>query len=100
MMKDVYNKVPGEINGEAWIREQCPFSCHWCCRDWGPFECTEDGCPGGGTVSCAQMADGKYCDTTFKNLYNDLPMGLRANATAGEACRVSCNKCDELKVRL
>ena len=68
----------------------------------GPFECKEEGCPDGGSVSCEQMVgmlSPKVCLSTFNDLYDNLPEGLRRTAKVAEACRVSCNSCAELDTK-
>ena len=98
----VYNSLPPQLapKQRKRVRELCPTACRWCCRDWGPFICSEQGCPELGTASCAQLAALGFCDRSLESLGDKGQSDLRPDAVkVRHVCRISCSSCGELNVK-
>ena len=65
------------------------------CIDHAPLSCTEPGCPPGGNVSCAQMADAGFCGLTFGKLYDEeVPHEVPGREVLVQSlCPASCHWC-------
>jgi tetratricopeptide (TPR) repeat protein len=61
------------------------------CEDSGPWPCNEDGCPSP-SVGCQQLKGD--CQKTFSAIFTSPPDGL-AGTPVWQACRKSCNKCED-----